>query len=168
MRGSSLQPFFFALGLALVLAATGCASTGGGGGGSESPVYREDLGRVMVLPLERARVKIYGKYNINIFREESTNRDFTYESEWIPRAPTLEETAVGVTAAQNRVTLSGYRTTENLDGTYIYRTTFQVENQVQSTDGPDWHPAPMPTETRNEFRRIFSDLQMELRAGVIR
>ncbi len=168
MKGNSLQSFSYLMGLCLLLAASGCASAGAAGGGAETPLYREDLGRVMVIPLERARIKVWGKNNINIFREETTNRDFTYISEWIPRAPVLDETAVGVTAARNRVTLSGYRTQENLDGTYIYRTTFEVENEVQSTEGPDWHPAPMPGETRGHFRRIFSDLQMELRAGVIR
>jgi hypothetical protein len=157
-----------ALGICLFLAVAGCASAGGGGDDEAQNVYEEDLGRVVEGPLVEARQQIWRKHNINLYREERSARTLYFESEWMPREPTTEEMAAGVTEARNRVTMRGYQTGETLDGAYEYRMNFRVENQVKTGEYPDWHPAPMPQDVRNEFRRVYSDLQMELRAGVRR
>jgi hypothetical protein len=157
-----------ALGAALTLLPAACASAGGGNDEEAAAVYEEDLGRVVERPFVQAQQKIWGKHNIPLYREEQTARTLYYESEWIPREPTAEEMAEGVTTARNRVTMRGYRTGETLDGAYEYRVSFRVGNQVQTTEYPDWHPAPMPEEVRNQYRQVYNDLQMELRAGVRR
>lgn len=154
---------------ALTLAPMGCAS--GGGGGDDGSVdnreslYREDVGRVLFQPLEAARMKIWGKHNIPMLRDDHSGRGLLWESEWIRRPPTSGELA---TAGRNRVVLRGYQTGENLDGTGVYRVTFEVENQVLTDGAPDWHPAPFPKEVKETFQRLYSDLMMEVRAGVRR
>lgn len=166
MNQTSPMPFLFALGLTLTL--SGCASGGGGGSSSGDALYREDLGRVMVVPLVRAREKIWGKHNIPIYRDESEARSLLYESQWMPRPPTAEEALGGATDGRNRVIMRGTLAGENLDGTFIYRVRFEVENQIQTQANPDWYPAPMPPEVRERFKRVFDDLALELRTGVIR
>jgi hypothetical protein len=122
----------------------------------------------MVQPLVTAREKIWGKHTIPLFREENTSRTLLWESQWMPRQPEGDETVAGVTGARNRVFMRGTLSGENLDGTFIYRVRFEAENQVQTTGTPDWHPAPFPPEVRERFKRVYDDLMLELRTGIIR
>jgi len=165
MKQTSPVPFLFALGLTLALTFSGCASVGSG---SPDALYREDLGRVMMQPLLLAREKIWGRYSIPIYREEDTARAFLFESQWMPRQPTAEEAFGGATGARNRVFIRGTLAGENLDGTNVFRTRFEVENQIQTAANPDWFPAPMPPEAQQTFKRVFDDMILELRTGVIR
>jgi len=162
------MPFSFALGLTLALTLSGCASGGGGGSSSGDALFREDLGRVMLQPLVRAREKIWGKHQIPIYREEDTSRSFLYESRWMPRPVTAEEALGGASGGRNRVFIRGTLAEEYLDGTPIFRVRFEVENQIQTQANPDWHPAPMPPEVRERFKRVYDDLALELRTGIIR
>jgi len=155
------------LAIALALASTGCASGGSGGGGDDSrdSIYREDVGQVLFQPLEAARMKMWGKHSIPLLRDDHTSRSLMWESEWIRRAPSPSEYA---TAARNRVIMRGRQVGENLDGTGMYRVTFEVENQVQTDGVPDWHPSPFPKEVLDTYRRLYSDLMLEVRTGVRR
>ena len=92
-----------------------------------------------------------------------------YESQWMPRAPTPAEAAEGVTAARNRVMIRGRRIEGELDMvSSVYRVTFEVNNEVRSALLPDWHPGPMPDAPMERFRRVLSDMNLELRTGVRR
>ena len=162
MQGRRVFPL--ALTIALTLAPVGCAS-GGGGGGAENAIYREDIGRVLFAPLEEARMKIWGKHSIPLYRHENTGRNLLWESDWIQRPAADGESAE---AGRNRVILRGYQSDSNLDGTGNYRMTFEVQNQIRTVTTPEWHPAPFPDEVRTTYRRLFQDLMMEVRAGVRR
>ena len=169
MNQTSRLPFSFALGLTLALTVAGCATAGGGGGASAGDaLYREDLGRVMVAPLITAREKIWGRHTIPLYREETTARSIYWESEWLPRLPAPEETLGGTIGGRNRVVMRGTQAGENLDGTFIFRVRFEVQNQVQTQVFPEWHPAPMPPEVRERFKQVYDDLMLELRTGLIR
>lgn len=168
MNQTSPMPFLFAVGLTLALTLSGCATGGGGGSSSGDALYREDLGRVMLQPLLRAREKIWGKHSIPIYREEDTARTFLFESQWMPRQVTAEEALGGATGGRNRVFIRGTLTGENLDGTPVFRGRYEVENQIQTQANPDWFPAPMPPEVRQIFKRVYDDLMLELRSGIIR
>jgi hypothetical protein len=165
MKQPSPVLFLFSLGLTLALTLSGCAS--GGGAGTDS-LYRADLGRVMIQPLLTAREKIFGRYSIPMYREESSARAFLFESQWIPRQVTAEEALGGATGGRNRVFIRGTLAGENLDGTNVFRTRFEVQNQIQTATNPDWFPAPMPPEARQTYKRVFDELILELRTGVIR
>lgn len=164
MQGKPVFPLVLAI--ALTLAPMGCASSGGGGGdGIRESLYREDIGRVLFQPLDVARLKIWGKHSIPLYREEHQGRELYWESDWIQRPPTSSESA---NSGRNRVIMRGYQTGQNLDGSGVYRMTFEVENQIRTDSVPDWHPAPFPEEVRETFRRVYNDLMMEVRSGIRR
>lgn len=152
----------------LLLTLAGCASSGNGDGDDASDVYRENMGQVVLGPLIEAREKIWQRHSIPLRREESTYRTLYWESEWIPRQPTTEEAAEGVTDARNRVIIEGRRTSVTMDGAPSFSVTHRVENQARSAAIPEWHPAPIPESVRTQYRRIYSDLMLEVRAGVRR
>ena len=84
----------------------------------------------MLGPLTTARVKIFGKYTIPMYREEDTARSIMWETQWLPRQAAPEESAAGVTEARNRIIIRGTYVDERLDGTVVLRVRFEVENQI--------------------------------------
>jgi len=166
MKGT--RPLFLALALGLMvsLAASGCAS--GGSGGGSSSTLRKDIGAVMEAPLLEAREKIFGKYSIPMLREEDTSRSIYWETQWMPREPTPEEVAEGVSESRNRIIIRGNFVDQRLDGSVVLRARFDVENQVRSQMNPGWHPGPMPSSVEDSFEEIYEDFRLELRTGVIR
>ncbi len=150
-----------------ILAAGGaCAS---GGGGPSGDVYREDLGRVLSLPLQEARQKIWTKHGIPVEREEKTSRSLRVQSQWMLRQPEPAEAAEGVTQARNQIILTGRLLEGQMDySDGVLRVTFEVSNQVRSEAVPEWHPAPMPSAIRDEFRKVYSDMRLEVGTGVRR
>ena len=83
MRRTLFAPSLLALGLVLSIAVAGCAS----GGSSGRTSIRRDIGNVMVAPLTTARVKVFGKYTIPMYRETDTSRSLMWETQWLPRLP---------------------------------------------------------------------------------
>lgn len=157
---------FRAVAVGLLLVVGACASAGGGGGGD---VYRENLGRVLLGPLEEARLLIWNKHGIPVEREERGGQDVRVESTWMPRAPEPAEAAAGVVEARNRVVLDARfleREMDMSDG--VYRVTFEVRNQIRTESIPDWHPGPMPDVVRERFQRVYNDMRLEVATGVRR
>lgn len=154
--------------LALLGMLAGCAS---GGGGGTNTSFRSDMGRLLQRPLEEARIKIWGLHQIPLYREQTDPQRVTYESEWMPRQPTPAEEVAGVYAARNQIVIRGRRIEEAMDmnaGGSVYRVTFEILNQVQSDDGPDWHGRAIPREVVEMYREVLTDMELELRTGVRR
>jgi len=166
MKGKRPPRLLLPLGLVLFFGVAGCATFGGGSSGAS--VLRKDIGAVMIGPLATAREKVFGKHTIPVLREEDTARSLYWESQWLPRDLTPEETAAGVTEARNRVFLRGNYVDERLDGTVVVRVRYEVENYVRTTMDPEWHPGTMPPAVEERFDGIYTDLMLELRAGIIR
>lgn len=166
MKGKRPSRLLLALGLVLLFGVAGCATSGGGSRGAS--VLRRDIGAVMVAPLTAAREKIFGRYTIPVLREEDTARSLYWESQWLPRNLTPEESAAGVTEARNRVFLRGNYVDERLDGTVVVRVRYEVENYVRTATDPEWHPGAMPPTVEERFDGIYKDLMLELRVGIIR
>lgn len=164
MRSSPLRSIGLLFG---TLALFGCAS-GGGGGGEAPHTIQENLSRVLQQPFEEGLDKVWSRYQIPERRRESQFRSLYYESQWMEREPTPAEVAQGATAARNRVTVQGRRVGDTLDGQGIFSLTWEVENQIRSQEVPEWHPGPMPEQVRDRFRRMYSDLRMEVNTGVRR
>jgi hypothetical protein len=164
MRRKPFVPSLLALAVLSLVAVAGCAS----GGSSGSTTLRRDIGNVMVPPLETAREKVFGKYLIPMYREESTTRSIMWETQWMPREAAPEELAAGVRAGRNRIIFRGTYVEERLDGTPVLRVRFEVENQIQTELDPEWHPGPIPESVEDRFQEIYDDLMAEVRMGIIR
>ena len=89
------------------LAGTACASGGGGGGSVGRSTSSTDLGPQLVSFLEEARLKVWLKHTIPVYRNERQYRSVLVESEWMPRPPEPAEAATGVLAARNQIILRG-------------------------------------------------------------
>ena len=152
--------------LALLYVPTGCSSSGGGLGESR---FRHDMGRLLAGPLSVTRERIWGQRQIPLWREQMDGSRIVWESNWVQRAPTPEEEAAGVVAAQNQVILRGRRVEDGLDmsGT-VYRVTFEAFNQVRTNLNSEWHPAPMPESMEEFYRETVTLMEMELRTGIRR
>ena len=164
MRRLRLAPSLLAIGLVLSVAVAGCASGGSGG----RTTFRRDIGNVMIPPLTVAREKVFGKYQIPMFREEGTSRSIMWETDWMPRQPAPEEAGAGVTGGRNRIIIRGTYVEERMDGTPVLRVRLEVENQVRTSMNPEWHPGPMPESVEERFEEVYDDLMLEVRAGIIR
>ena len=146
----------------------GCAS--GGVSGYTETLWREDMGRITQGTLEDGLDKVVvRKYGLLLNRNEVRGRDLYYETTWEPRNDIFaEEEAVGVTKARNRIVLRGRMLEASFDGSGVFRFTWEVENEVTTTDTPEWHAGVMPSEVVEKYRPIYSDLSLEVRTGVRR
>ena len=143
------------------LLAGGCAS--GGVEAYESTQMRKDMGRITQGTLEDGLEKMIRKYALQLVFDDVRGRDLYYETAWEIRPVLAEEEVVGVTNARNRIVIRGRRL-ENR----IFRFSWFVDNEVTTVTTPEWHAARIPEEVVKDYERIYSDLSMEVRAGVRR
>lgn len=143
------------------LLAGGCAS--GGVEAYESSQMRKDMGRITQGTLEDGLDKMIRKYALQLVFNDIRGRDLYYETAWEPRAVLAEEEVVGVTNARNRIVITGRR----LESA-VFRFSWQVDNEVTTVARPEWHANRIPAEVVKQYERIYSDLSMEVRAGVRR
>ena len=146
----------------------GCAS--GGVSGYTETLWREDMGRITQGTLEDGLDKVVvRKYGLLLNRNEVQGRDLYYELAWDTRDEIFaQEEAIGVTKARNRIVIRGRMLEASFDGSGVFRFTWEVENEVTTTDAPQWHPNVMPEEVIEKYRPIYSDLTLEVRSGVRR
>ena len=142
----------------------GCAS--GGVSGYAETLWREDLGRITQATLEDGLDKMIRKHALQLDRNQPSGRDLYYELGWRTRDIFAREEAIGVTKARNRIVIRGRMIEASLDGSGVYRFTWELENEVATTDTPEWHPNAIPEEVVEQYRPIYSDLMLEVRTGV--
>ena len=146
--------------------AAACAS--GGVQGYTETLWREDMGRITEGTLEDGLEKMIRKYGLRLDRDEERGRDLYYELGWRLREVLAEEEGAGVTRARNRIVIRGRRLENQFDGSGVFRFTWEVQNEVSTSDTPEWHARAIPAEVVEEYRPIYSDLTLEVRAGVRR
>ena len=144
----------------------GCAS--GGVSGYAETLWREDLGRITQATLEDGLDKMIRKHALQLDRNQPSGRDLYYELGWRTRDIFAQEEAIGVTKARNRIVIRGRMIEASLDGSGVYRFTWELENEVATVDTPEWHPNAIPEEVVEQYRPIYSDLTLEVRSGVRR
>ena len=144
----------------------GCAS--GGVSGYTETLWREDMGRITRGTLEDGLDKMVRKYALRLERDEVRGRDLYYELGWRTRDLFAQEEAIGVTKARNRIVIRGRMLESSLDGSRVYRFSWEVENEVTTADTPAWHANVIPEEVVEQYRSIYSDLTLEVRSGVRR
>ena len=150
------------------LAGTGCASGGGGGGGMGRSISSTDLGSQLDSFIEEARLKVWSKYAIPVYRNQRQFRAIVVESEWMPRQPEPAEAATGVLAARNQIILRGRRIREDASGEGVFRFAWELHNEVRTDIVSSWHPAPMSREVIALYSRALGEMEMEVRTGIRR
>jgi len=130
--------------------------------------WREEMGRSTQPTLHAAVDKVFRKHAVELRRTQSIagDRELRYESVWVSREVMVTEEDAGVTGARNRIIVTATPLEAQFDGDRVYRVRWQVENEVRSTENPDWHVGPMAMEVRSRFRPVYSDLELELRTGI--
>ena len=144
----------------------GCAS--GGVQGYTETLWREDMGRITQGTMEDGLDKMIRKYGLQLDRDDERGRDLYYELAWRTREILAEEETAGVTRARNRIVIRGRRLEDQFDGSGIFRFTWEVQNEVSTSDTPEWHARVIPAQVVEEYRPIYSDLSLEVRSGVRR
>ena len=147
----------------MLLGIAGCATTG--------PVarsyWREDLGNMNVATIDDALGKIVPKHSLRVVnRLVGRGGDARWELNWISREVVAEEELRGVTAARNRILITGVQSATG--ATDNYRMRWELANEVTTQTNPDWHPDVVPASVIEEFRRVYADLTLEVRTGVRR
>lgn len=131
--------------------------------------WREELGRVTQSALETSLEKIFRKHGVVVRRTQAEvgDRDLRFETEWVARTVLAVEEAIGVTGARNRIVITASRIGdgESAGSAVLYRTRWHVENQATAVANPEWHAAPIPDEVAENYRSVFSDLEMEIRTS---
>lgn len=148
----------------LLLGISGCAS--GGGGAMSDSVWREDLGRQNPETIEDALTKIMQKHSLQLDQRFDVGREIRWELTWIPREVVADEEVRGINNARNRIVIRGVQSgIGELDN---YRMTWELENEVTTLTDSNWRPDTVPASVRDEFRRVYSDLELEVRTGLRR
>ena len=146
---------------------SGCASSWGVREVAQT-YWREDMGRLNQATLDAGLQKILEKHALRLDRRERSNQGIHYESNWIERSVQAEEHVRGVRNARNRFVIRGQALEFEWDARNVYRITWELQNEVTTTIGRGWHPATLPESVKEDFRRIYADLFMEVRTGVKR
>ncbi len=154
----SKRAFLPSLLLGVLVLASGCVSGGGVGDPAE---FNRTMGRVSAVDLAEGVDKIFQKFKLTILREESTYSLIYYETEWMMREPHPSEQAQGATQARERIILEGRRS-----GDYA-RVEFTGECELLVSGADGWQRPAISDPARQHFQRIYSDLEMETRAGII-
>jgi len=138
---------------------SGCVS--GGGGVRDPATFARDLGRVHYNDIQAGVEKIFQKWKLTVLRFEETYSTVYYETEWTLREPHASEQAQGATQARERIVLEGRR------GGDFFRINFKGACELLIAGRDGWQRPPISDPSREKFQRIFSDLEMETRTGII-
>lgn len=146
---------------AVVLAVAGCAS--GGGPTVSDSYWRVEMGQTTDGALRAALDKVFRKHAVVVRREQAApgDRELRFETEWVLRDLLATEEGAGATGARNRIVIVARQGA----GAGLYRLRWQVENEVTTAVVPEWHAGPLPEEVREQYRPVFSDLELEIRTA---
>jgi len=145
--------------LALVLAA--CASAAPGS------VFERSLGTASGTDALERSVRVLRLFQYEVDREEQTPRLITVQTRWKRRSPFEDEAALGISAAETRVTVTARFRQETVAGA-LYGVSLSMENRVQLGSTTEWlgdHASPM---YRTYADSLATGLQRELTIGIRR
>lgn len=145
----------------VALAVAGCAS--GSGSAFSDSYWRVEMGQTTDGALRAALDKVFRKHAVVVRREQAQpgDRELRFETEWVLRDVLATEEGAGATGARNRIVIVARQGV----GAGVYRLRWQVENEVTTAAVPEWHAGPLPQEVREQYRPVFSDLELEIRTA---
>lgn len=111
--------------------------------------------------------RVLREFQYEVDREEETPRLITIQTRWKRRSPFEDERAIGISAAETRVTVTARHRQETVAGA-LYGVSLSIENRVQLASTTEWlgeHASPM---YRTYADSLASRLQRELTVGVRR
>ncbi|GMR13486.1 MAG: hypothetical protein BMS9Abin29_1696 [Gemmatimonadota bacterium] len=163
------------------LALAGCnASTGsavgfdvlgpGGRKGAEGRLLNRRIGRVDVITFMGVlNAVLVQKYGLTLKRRAEQLNAAYYETEWEPREPSVEEVATGVTGTRHRIVLQGRRLDSSTPSgsAVLFRMTLTIENEVRTSEYPEWRPGPaLDEEFLERMRALDRDLTAAAREAL--
>ena len=143
--------------LGALLVASACAS----GGVRDPSTYTRELGRVHYNDIRAGVERIFQKWKHTTLRFGETYSTVYFETEWTLREPHNSEQAQGATQARERIILEGRR------GGDFFRVQFKGECELLIPGMDGWQRVAISDPARQQFQRVFSDLEMETRAGIV-
>lgn len=144
--------------LLLVLLSTACAS-----GRPANPVYRRDIGTATIGDAVSLGEQVLMRYGFEV-DQMNTEPDIRIVTHWKARQPMRDEAALGVTAAENRIIITGrMRGAQELG--VLYTVNMVIENRVQVARSTEWTEALSTDLFReyadgitNDYRQLISNI----------
>jgi hypothetical protein len=144
--------------LLLVFLAASCAS-----GRAGNPVYRRDIGTATLGDAVTLAEQVINRYGFEV-EHQQTEPDIRIVTHWKARAPLQDEATLGVTAAENRIIVTGrVRGMQELGA--LYNVNMVIENRVQVARGSEWNEALNTAMFRtfadgisNDYRQLVANI----------
>lgn len=144
--------------LLLVLLGAACAS-----GRAGSPMFRRDIGTTSGPDAYILAEQVLHRHGY-IIEQSDTVPEIRIQTNWKPRQPMQDESALGITAAENRITVVA-RMRGQSDLGLIYNVSMTIENRVQVAGGSGWNETlntPMfrayADEIAEDYRQLVTNI----------
>lgn len=161
LRIRAARPHILAVWIGVASAGTalmaGACATGGPLVNDDS-LWREDMGLVSSAAWREGLGRVLRKYAIQLYLVETQGTDLYYETGWETRELLAHEEAGNVTAARNRIVFRGRSVGRD------YQFSWELQNEVTTVEDENWRPGPLPDEVKEEYRTLYRELAMEIRA----
>ena len=141
--------------MALTVAlAFACASSGG------SARYQRDLGNASAVDAVTLTMRVVSRFQYEVLSYDSIPL-IQIETHWKQRPPFEDETALGITAAESRVIITGRIRGETTMGS-IYNLRMAVENRVRPAGLAEWNESTNTPMFREHADAIVQEFRQEL------
>lgn len=147
------QPTHITIGV-LVAMLFACASGGG------SARYQRDLGNASAVDAVTLSMRILSRFHYEVLSFDSIP-SIRIETHWKKRPPYVDEAALGITAAESRVIITGRVRGETTLGS-IYNLRLAVENRVRPAGGAAWNESTNTSMFRNHADAIVEGFRQEM------
>jgi hypothetical protein len=111
--------------------------------------------------------RVLSQYRYTVEHTETTPQLVLMQSAWLTREPHVDEMPLGVTDAQNRITLNGRWRLETQQGP-LYAVDVVLESRVIVRDMEGWREAPDTRSWREYSAGVIRDLRQALDIGTRR
>lgn len=143
----------------LALLAASCAATRAAP--EAVSVYEVDLGRSSFETIVQQVPRILNRYRFPLLRGENRETTIYFETEWKPRDPFEDESALGFAEASTRIIIEARRS-----GATLWRVRFTAENRLRRPTSREWEVPPL-TEMFSEYMaRIVQELERDLQMRI--
>lgn len=156
VRSIILTAWVGAVPAGVALMAGACAT--GGPLANDDSLWREDMGLVSSAAWREGLNRVLRKYALQLYLVETQGTDLYFETGWETRELLAHEEAGNVTAARNRIVFRGRSVGRD------YQFSWELQNEVTTVEDENWRPGPLPEEVKEEYRTLYRELVMEIRA----
>ena len=152
--------------LAIFVLLTSCTGTGG-----REAVYNDitrPAGEGSLYDVNAKTSRILNRHNYETVRNEQSNQQVFFETNWLYRTPFRDEMLLGIVQARTKLTvrarLRRAAPVAGLSNLYIVR--MMAENRVLFADNDAWRTVPNTAEYKAYINKMAKDLENELRMAI--